>query len=101
MKADRLAGIEMANERFASEEIWWNRVSNENLDDEESDLWPLSFIKKYGTFATKWVEFEQIVKTEQSMDFEKRFDQIKNLEELQTDQKKQEIQDNIELRWNK
>ena len=61
MKADRLAMLEMAEERSSSETMWWNRVAN--LDEEESDLWPLSFMKKYGTFATKYVEHRALTKT--------------------------------------
>ena len=38
-----------------SEKYWWNKLRN--MSEEELDLMPYGFIKKYGTFLTKIREY--------------------------------------------
>lgn len=48
MRADRLAYLKMQAEEYASEDLWWNRLKG--MSEEELDLLPFGFLKKYGTF---------------------------------------------------
>ncbi len=48
MQADRLALLKMKKENMSDENLWWNKISK--MSEDEMDLLPYSFIKKYGSF---------------------------------------------------
>ena len=51
-KAERLALNEVKAENFKSDNVWFNRIKT--MSDQEFELMPLSFVKKYGAFMTQW-----------------------------------------------
>lgn len=55
MRADRLALLEIKQEMYDDENNWWNKFKTMSEDDIE--LMPYGFIKKYGTYLTKIAEY--------------------------------------------
>tara|TARA_B110000285_G_C15054310_1_gene578704 strand:- start:977 stop:1222 length:246 start_codon:yes stop_codon:yes gene_type:complete len=56
LRADRLALLESKKEMFEDEDNWWNKLKT--MDDDELELMPYGFIKKYGTYMLKIKEHE-------------------------------------------
>ena len=51
LRADRLALLDYKREVFTDEANWWNKLKT--MSDDEIELMPYGFIKKYGTFMLK------------------------------------------------
>lgn len=77
MKADRLALQRIQKEKLMSEDLWWNKLNT--IGDEELDMLPHSFIKKFGTFVTKLENHEIDIKKEKSEKFNNRWEEVKNM----------------------
>lgn len=56
MKADLLAQRSIARDTVNDENNWWHMVKT--LSEEDLDLLPFSFLKKYGSFVKKMKEHE-------------------------------------------
>ena len=54
MKADRLALIELRREDAHNPKYWWNKIRS--MTDDEMELLPFNWLKKYGTFVKKLEE---------------------------------------------
>jgi len=48
MKADRLALDLIKKDMMSDDTLWWNKITT--ISEEEGELLPFSFVKKYGTF---------------------------------------------------
>ena len=71
--------------------LWWNKVAT--MDDDEMDMLPYGFVKKYGTFAESILNLEDEVTTETSKLEGGRWDEVRNIKKLLTNQEKAEILD--------
>ena len=54
LRADRLALLDHKREVYTDESNWWNKLKT--MTDDEIELMPYGFIKKYGTFMLKVTE---------------------------------------------
>lgn len=86
LRADRLAYLKIQADQNASEDLWWNRLKN--MSEQEIDLLPFGFLKKYGTFIMAFEDYKREVKTDESMAREGRYAQIENLDRLLTNAEK-------------
>ena len=80
MKADRLALIELRREDAHNPKYWWNKIRS--MTDDEMELLPFNWLKKYGTFVKKLEEHETLQKEAESRNFEDRWERSKNLIKL-------------------
>jgi len=90
-RADRLALLDNKREIFTEENNWWNKLKSMNED--ELELMPYGFIKKYGTFMLKIKENQQQAHLESNQAFKGRWDSIKRLDKLMTDTEKDELEE--------
>ena len=86
LKARHLALLDVQSEDMKSNDLWWNRLKN--MTDEELEIMPYSWTKKYGTFITSIMQAQERHKREQGAMFEDRYERIKNLDKLKTDAEK-------------
>jgi hypothetical protein len=54
------------------------------MTDDEMELLPFGFLKKYGNFVKKLEEHEILQKESESRSFNNRWDEVKNLVKLKT-----------------
>ena len=62
------------------------------MSEEERDLLPFNWVKKYGTFITKMKENIVLNAEEESKAFEGRWEQVAGLESLKSDAHKAAVQ---------
>lgn len=86
MKADLLAQRSIASDHVNDESNWWHTVKT--MSEEDIELLPYSFMKKYGTFVKKLQEHERMVYTEESKAHGGRFEEIRGLYKLMTNEEK-------------
>ena len=91
MKADLLAQRSIAADSVADENNWWHTVRT--MSEEDMELLPYSFMKKYGSFVKRMKEHELMVQTEESKAHDGRFEEIRGLYKLMTNEEKQAIED--------
>jgi hypothetical protein len=58
------------------------------MEEHELELMPFSFIKKYGTFLNVIRDHSKVQRTEESRAFEGRWDSVKNMDKLLTNEEK-------------
>ena len=85
-RANRLAILQLKKEQGADETLWWNKLAS--MSENDLDLMPFSFIKKYGSFINKIEEYQKMQILEENQNFDNRWDQVKNLKALQTNEEK-------------
>ena len=90
LKADRMALNEIKTEVWAEENNWWNRLKT--MSERDIDLMPMGFIKKYGSFFNHMRDVDNMVKTDESRYYMGRWNEVKNLNKLLTNNEKDEIQ---------
>jgi len=90
MKADRLALLKIREETWADENNWWNKMKT--LSDNDIDLMPYSFVKKYGAFLLQFRDFQRMQHTDESRDKNNRWDVVRSIYKLKTDNEKAEDQ---------
>ena len=76
---------------MADETNWWHVV--EHMSDNDLDLLPFGFMKKYGTFVKSMIEHEKMVATEESKEFENRFEHVRLMNKLLTNEEKRQIEE--------
>lgn len=54
------------------------------MSEEEAEMLPFGFLKKFGSFITKLEEDQALMKTEESQAFEDRWNKAKDLKYIQT-----------------
>ena len=91
MKADLLAQRSIAADHVKDETNWWHTLKT--MSDEDLELLPYSFMKKYGSFVKKLKEYEIMVKTEESKAYKGRFEEIRGLHKLMTNEEKAAIEE--------
>ena len=89
LRADRLALLESKGAEFTNEANWWNKLKT--MTDDEIELMPYGFIKKYGTFMLKINEHAQIAHVDENKAFRGRWDEIKRMDKLMTNPEKDEL----------
>jgi len=58
------------------------------MSEEEIDLLPYGFLKKYGTFILAIQEYQREVKTDESKARHDRWKEVEHLDELKTNEEK-------------
>jgi hypothetical protein len=89
MRADRLALLETKREMFEDETNWWNKLKT--MTNDEMELMPYGFIKKYGTYMLKIREHQQIAHVDENKSFKGRWNEIKRIDKLMTNPEKEEL----------
>ena len=89
MKAHRKALHQLKKMESQDTTLWWNKLNV--IDERELDLMPHGFIKKFGSFINKTKENYTLNTFEENQAFENRWDRVKDLKKLQTDEQKGEI----------
>jgi len=60
MQAERILQLEHlkneGNPATADQSLWWNKIAS--MDDDEMDMLPYGFVKKYGTFAQNILQLQ-------------------------------------------
>lgn len=85
-----MASIKIGGEIQADEKAWWNKI--QNMNDRDLELLPDSFMKKYGSFITKWSEWEKFTHDNENKNFMGRASEVKFLKDLQTNEEKAVIE---------
>lgn len=70
--------------------MWWNRVAT--LTEDEMELMPYGFVKKFGTFADQVGRNELESKTDVSKAYKNRWDEVRSMKRLLTNEEKEEIE---------
>ena len=89
-EADRKALIELARQRKTDNNLWWNRLSS--MTEEEQELLPLPWIKKYGSQMHKIEENNLLNRFEENWNYEGRGKAIEHLDKLETNEAKEAFQ---------
>jgi len=87
--ADRLALNEIKKEALQDPTLWWNKLGA--MNEEERDLLPFSFVKKYGTFINSINELQLMNKHDDNLRDNNRGQEIKVLDKLLTNEEKREM----------
>ena len=91
LQAERIAFLKSRQELSKDETLWWNKLKI--IEEEELDLMPHSFIKKFGAYVNRVKENYVLNAEEESKAFENRWELVRDLESLKTDEKKQQLED--------
>ena len=93
MRAQKLALNSIKQDLLDSDTLWWKKITK--MSDDEIDLLPFSFLKKYGSFINFASDVNLTLKMEENRSFENRWDEIKDLKELQTNEQKRQYEEFI------
>jgi hypothetical protein len=74
LQAERKAFLEMAKQRGTDQSLWWNKCAT--MTEEEADILPLAWVKKYGAYYRKIDENNQLNRYEENWNYEGRGKQI-------------------------
>ena len=69
--------------------IWWNKI--QNMSEEEMDLIPYGFVKKYGSFLNSIEDLHKLQHDNENK-VGGKYSQVKDLQELQTNEEKEELE---------
>ena len=86
LEAMRKAQLVQEEKHQNDPNLWWNRINN--MSERELDLLPINFLRKYGTFMHKIQENFALNKLEENWAYENRFEQVKNMKALETNEEK-------------
>ena len=78
------------NLETSDKSLWWNKVMS--MEDEEMEMLPYSFVKKYGTFAQNIAQLQQENRSDESRADNNMYDQVKSLHKLMTNEEKEALQ---------
>lgn len=97
MKADRLALIELRREDAQDPVYWWNKIRM--MTDDEMELLPFNYLKKYGTFVKLLEQHETLQKEAESRSYNNRWEEVKNMTKLKTNEEKEIYNKYVEDTW--
>lgn len=80
MAADRLAMLKMQEDYINNPNFWWNKLAN--ITEEEFNLMPMGFIKKYGSYISNIARYDKEFKMEENKTMNDYFTQVKHLKKL-------------------
>jgi hypothetical protein len=63
--------LDYKREQLLDETTWWNKLKN--MTEDEMDMMPYGFIKKYGTFMLKIKENQEIQHLDSNREFKGRW----------------------------
>ena len=86
MAAERLAMLRLQQDYINDQTSWWNKLRT--MSEDEMNLMPLGFIKKYGSYITNMQRYDREFHLEENKMISSYFKQVKNLKKLQTDEEK-------------
>lgn len=95
-KARRLALIELEADPKYNETLWWRKLAT--MSEEQMEMLPYGFTLKYGTFVRKIEEQRLLTNTEANRNFEGRYDKVKNIKYLKTNEELAEAKAKQDLR---
>eukprot|EP00356_Strombidium_inclinatum_P003886 CAMPEP_0170495566 /NCGR_PEP_ID=MMETSP0208-20121228/17279_1 /TAXON_ID=197538 /ORGANISM="Strombidium inclinatum, Strain S3" /LENGTH=431 /DNA_ID=CAMNT_0010771849 /DNA_START=98 /DNA_END=1389 /DNA_ORIENTATION=- len=98
LKADRVAVTKLMQEEALDPNHWFNKFKT--ISEEEMDLLPDTFMRKYTAMGRTILEHRDFTHMTESKNKNNWWNQVKDLEELQTNEQKQEDEDFMELRTN-
>lgn len=78
------------NPETSDKTMWWNKVMA--MDQDEMDMLPYGFVKKYGTFAQNISQLMEENKMDESRATNNMYDEIKTLNKLMTNDEKEALQ---------
>lgn len=90
LNAERLALREINEDPKQQERYWWHRLAA--MDEEELEMLPMGFTLKYGAFVNKLEEYHLIRSVERSGQFEDRYERVRHLDRLLTNEEVAEIE---------
>ena len=86
MAAHRLVALRQQEDYLKDENQWWNKLIS--LTQDEFELMPLGFIKKYGSYLTNLNRYNKENHLQENRLIHDYYSQIKNMKKLQTDEEK-------------
>ena len=82
---------EIKHEALSDDTLWWNKLRK--MTHDEVEMMPFTFIKKYGSFLSAIKDHNLQEETDQSRSYENRWNEIKGMQKLLTNEEKKEIED--------